>query len=89
MAESQEPIIETAVREGDRVARGQLLLRLDPSSMDTQLAQARAAVSRAEGALEQVSGPRREDILAARARLAGTQARLDAAEHEFGRVRRW
>ncbi len=87
VAESQEPIIETAVREGDRVARGQLLLRLDPSSMDTQLAQARAAVSRAEGALaEQVSGPRREDILAARARLAGTQARLDAAEHEFGRV---
>lgn len=87
VAESQEPVIELAVREGDRVARGQLLLRLDPSSIDTQLAQARAAVSRAEGVLaEQVSGPRREDILAARARLAGTQARLDAAGHEFGRV---
>lgn len=87
VAESQEPITEVLVREGDRVAAGQLLLRLDPAAIDTQLAQARAAVSRAQGALaEQVTGPRREEILAARARLAGAQARLEAAGHEFARV---
>jgi HlyD family secretion protein len=87
VAESQEPIIEMAVREGDRVAAGRLLLRLDPAAIDSQLEAARAAVGRARALLaEQLSGPRREAILAARARLAGAQAGLDAASREFERV---
>lgn len=87
IAESPEPIVEVAVREGDRVSAGQRLLRLDPASTDAQLAQARAGVEQARGALaELVSGPRREAILAARARLAGATARLDAAASEFARI---
>ena len=87
IAESQEVIVEVAVREGDRVSAGQRLLRLDPASTDAQLAQARAGVEQARSALaELVSGPRREAILAARARLAGATARLDAAASEFARI---
>ena len=87
IAESPEPIVEVAVREGDRVSAGQRLLRLDPASTDAQLAQARAGVEQAKSALaELVSGPRREEILAARATLAGATARLDAAAREFDRT---
>ena len=87
VAESHEPIIEILVREGDRVTKGQVLARLDPSATDARLAQARAAVAQAEGLLaERVTGPRREEILAARARLAGAQARLEAADKEYQRV---
>ena len=87
VAEGQEPILEVLVREGDRVAQGQLLVRLDPAATDARLAQARAAVAQAEGLLaERVTGPRREEILAARARLAGAQARLDAADKEYQRL---
>jgi len=87
VAEGPEPVIEVAVREGDRVTAGQLLLRLDAATIDTRLAQAQAAVDRAQATLaEQVTGPRREEILAARARLAGAQAALEAASREFERV---
>jgi len=86
-AESNEPIVEILVREGDRVRKGQVLARLDPSATDARLAQARAAVAQAEGLLaERVTGPRREEILAARARLAGAQARLEAADKEYRRL---
>lgn len=87
VAESNEPIIEIMVREGDRMTKGQALARLDPSATDARLAQARAAVAQAEGLLaERVTGPRREEILAARARLAGAQARLEAADKEYQRI---
>ena len=34
IAEAREPIVEVAVREGDAVAEGQLLLRLDTTAVD-------------------------------------------------------
>ena len=87
IAESQDPIIEIAVTEGDRVAPGQLLLRLDPTVIEARLTQSRAQVAQAERRLaELVSGPRREAILAARARLAGAAARDDTERREFDRV---
>jgi HlyD family secretion protein len=87
VAESQEAIIEVAVHEGDRVTSGQRLLRLDPVSTDAQIRQARATVAQAEGSLaELVTGPRREEILAARAKLAAATARFDAAAREFDRI---
>jgi len=87
VAESQDPIVEIAVSEGDRVAPGQLLLRLDPAVIEARLTQSRAAVAQAERRLaELVSGPRREEILAARARLAGTSARRDTESREFDRI---
>jgi HlyD family secretion protein len=87
VAEAQEPIVALLVREGDRVAVGQPMLRLDPSTTDSRLAQARATVAGARAALaEQVTGPRREEILAARARLAGAEARLATSDREYERV---
>jgi HlyD family secretion protein len=87
VAEAQETVIELNVREGQRVAAGQPLLRLDPAATEARLAQARAAVAGARAALaELVTGPRREEILAARARLAGAEARLATAGREFERV---
>jgi HlyD family secretion protein len=87
VAEAHEPIIEMSVREGDRVEAGTLLLRLDPATTDARLEQARAERARARAALaEAVSGPRREQILAGRAALAGAQARVEVAAREFDRV---
>lgn len=89
IAESQEPIIEVAVREGDRVTAGQRLMRLGAASIEAQMASAKAGVAQAESALaELVTGPRREEILAARARLAGATARHDATAREFDRTER-
>jgi HlyD family secretion protein len=87
VAEAQEPIIEVAVREGDAVREGQLLLRLDPAAANAQLAQARAAANQAERRLaELVGGPRREQILEARALLGGAMAGASAASSEYTRV---
>lgn len=87
VAEAHEPIVELLVREGDRVEAGTLLLRLDPAIPEARLEQARSERERARAVLaEAVSGPRREQILAARAALAGAQARWAAATSEFDRV---
>lgn len=87
VAEAHEPIVEALAREGERVEAGALLMRLDPVATDARLEQARADVARARAVLaEAVSGPRREQVLAARAALAGAQARLEAAGSEFDRV---
>lgn len=87
VAESQEPVIGIAVTEGQRVAAGQLLLSLDPAAFEERIAQARAGAAQAERRVaELVTGPRREEILAARARLSGASARYEAARREFGRV---
>ncbi len=87
VAEAHEPIVELLVREGDRVDAGALLLRLDQAATDARLEQARSELARSRALLaEAVSGPRREQILAARAALAGAQAQSDAAASEFDRV---
>ncbi len=87
-AEAHEPIIAVEVGEGDRVQEGQLLLRLDPAAHEARLDQARAAVKAAEQRLDElVTGPRREQILAARASFEGATARLGTETRELARVR--
>jgi HlyD family secretion protein len=89
VAEAQEPIVEVAVHEGDAVTEGQLLLRLDPAAANAQLAQARATANQAERRLaELVDGPRREQILEARALLGGAMAGATAASSEFTRIQK-
>lgn len=51
VAEAQEPILEVAVHEGDRVKAGQLILQLDDSRYHAQLAQAQAARDQAAARL--------------------------------------
>jgi HlyD family secretion protein len=87
VAEAQETIIEVAVREGDTVESGQLLLKLDPSSAAARLAQARANALVAERRhAEYVAGARKEQVSEARAVLAGAVARAATEAREFERV---
>jgi HlyD family secretion protein len=87
VAEAQEPIIEIAVREGDAVTEGQLLLRLDPAAVESRLLQARSAAAQAERRhAELVAGARREQVSAARALAEGATARAAAEASEFTRI---
>lgn len=86
-AERSEPIVAIAVREGDRVEAGALLLSLDPRRGDAELAAARAELERAEAALAELrAGSRSEEIASARASLASAEASAANARRERDRV---
>jgi HlyD family secretion protein len=87
VADTSEPVLEIAVREGDAVAAGALLLRLDDRRARADLAQAEAELARLDAVLaEQRNGARPEAIDEARARLARTAALAENARHELERV---
>ncbi|HKE43587.1 MAG TPA: HlyD family efflux transporter periplasmic adaptor subunit [Steroidobacteraceae bacterium] len=87
-AEAHEPIIEVHVREGDHVAQDQVLLKLDDVNGNAQVANLRAQASGAQHRLDELTrGPRQEDILEARADLAGAEAQLENASKEFERAK--
>lgn len=87
VAEAQEPIVEVAVREGEAVAAGALLLRLDPAAASARLAQSRSAALQAERRhAELAAGARSEVVREARAVRAGAAARAQAEAREFTRI---
>jgi HlyD family secretion protein len=87
-AEAFEAIVEIAVREGDRVEAGTLILRLDPSRIAAQIVQARANLASTDANLRlALRGPRSERILEARARLAGAEGALATARSQVERFR--
>ncbi|MGQ0430754.1 MAG: HlyD family secretion protein [Gammaproteobacteria bacterium] len=87
VAEAQEPIIEVAVREGEAVAAGQLLLRLDPEVAGARLAQARSLAAQSERRhAELAAGARREVLREARAVQDGASARAASEAREFDRI---
>lgn len=49
-------LTEVLVNVGDRVAKGQVLARIDPATVTAELAQSRAAVAEAEAALADATG---------------------------------
>ncbi|HEY3644514.1 MAG TPA: HlyD family efflux transporter periplasmic adaptor subunit, partial [Gammaproteobacteria bacterium] len=51
VAEAQEPIVQIAVHEGDRVKAGDLILQLDTSNISTQVTQAQSARDQAAAKL--------------------------------------
>ncbi len=74
-------ILELLVEEGDVVARGQVVARLDDSLVRLQLAQAEANVAQAEARLAQLKAAvRPQEIALAQARLAQAQVALEAAQ---------
>jgi len=74
-------ITELSVEEGDSVASGEVLLKLDASQLLAQMAQAEAGVAAAEAHLAEVeAGTHPAEVLAARAALKQTLAERDAAE---------
>jgi HlyD family secretion protein len=88
VAEASEPVLEIAVREGDVVAAGALVLRLDDRRARAELAQAEAELARLDAVLdEQRRGARPEAIAEARARVARARALADNAREDFDRVR--
>lgn len=70
--------VHVAVREGDVITPGQLVLQLDSKDVQVAIAQARANLMNAQARYDELAaGSLDEDIEAARATLAAAQARLD------------
>jgi HlyD family secretion protein len=87
VAESNEPIVEISVREGDAVPAGATLLRQELGAMQARLDQAVAARNVAERRLaELVKGPRAQEITEARAALESAHSTLETETKEYERV---
>lgn len=87
VAESHERIVEIAVREGDRVATGAVLVRQEAGAMQPRLDQARASVATAERRLaDLVAGARAREVDDARATLSGAESALAVERSEYTRV---
>ncbi len=87
IAESNEPIVEVLVREGDAVQAGAILMRQELGSMQARLDQAVAARNVAERRLaELVKGPRAQEIAEARAALESARSLLETETNEYQRV---
>jgi membrane fusion protein YbhG len=81
--------IETiGVREGDRVAAGDTLAKLDTQEIQARLESARAFAAAARAQLTELQrGPRREEIAQARAGSLAAESRLADARRELERAR--
>ncbi len=76
------------VAEGDRVAAGQLVARLDDADQQQQVALRRAELAGAAAALAELeAGSRPEEIAAAAATLRSAEADRDRARLDFARQR--
>jgi len=71
---------EVLIREGDRVRRGQVLVKLEPFDLQERLAEAKAVLAARKALLEKLqAGYRPEEIEQARARRDRYKAMLDRA----------
>jgi HlyD family secretion protein len=87
VAESNEPIVEVLVREGDAVQAGATLMRQELGSMQARLDQAVAARNVSERRLaELVKGPRAQEIAEARAAHESARSLLETETNEYQRV---
>lgn len=72
-------VLEVLVEEGQSVEAGQALARLDDAALQTQFAQAQAALDTAQASYDLLAaGPTAEQLRQAQAALDGAQAQLDA-----------
>lgn len=80
------PILEIAVRKGDRVTKGQILARLDCRDLVAQKREIAGLVAEAESNLEKLrAGTIPGDIERAKGQVMTTQATLNQAEKFFER----
>ena len=87
VAESNEPIVEVLVREGDAAVAGATLLRQELGSMQARLDQAIAARNIAERRLaELIKGPRAQEIAEARAAHESARSLLETETNEYHRA---
>ena len=86
-APAAERIVAIEVREGDRVAAGQVLLRLEATRTQSTTAASQAEAQRQrEMLLELEAGPRSEAIAQARAQLAAVEASARDARAYYARL---
>lgn len=80
-------LVSFKLMEGDKIAAGQEIARIDPTDIELALAQARAerATAAAELALRR-AGTRKEEIAEGAAQVEAARAALDASEKELRRV---
>ena len=70
-------ISQILVKEGDLLTQGQVIMRLDTDTLQTELLQARAALAKDQAALAELeAGSRSEDIAEAKATLTQAQSQL-------------
>ncbi len=82
-----EKIVRIDVREGQQVAAGAPLMRLELTRTSSQFAAAKAQAQQARDALQELkTGPRREDIDQARANRAAAQAQARDAQAYYARL---
>ncbi len=87
VAETSEPIVARPEREGAFVEAGTLLVALDATRLEAQVAQAQSAQAGTAARLaELVRGPRKERIDEARARLEGAEGNLAGARRLLKRA---
>ena len=84
---NSERIAEVLVQEGDKVARGQILARLDTGRLKPQAVEAQGEVQAQQAAVQRLhNGSRPEEIAQARANVALAKADQINAEHQWKRV---
>ena len=71
-ADTSGRVVNLAVNEGDKVARGQFLLQIDPKSLRTRVDSGTASLEAAEGSLDQL----RQSVETARVQLDQAQKTL-------------
>ena len=87
-ATAGEIIVDQPVAEGTLVTAGTLLVQLDDTRQQAQVARARAEVAQAEAQLDELrNGARAEDIAAATARVAGARAAVVETAANYVRAR--
>jgi HlyD family secretion protein len=85
---NNERIAAVLVQEGDRVAKGQVLARLDTSRLEPQVAQAAAQVAAQGQVLARLrAGSRPEEIAEARANVASARADAVYARRQYDRFK--
>ncbi|MFZ3507525.1 HlyD family efflux transporter periplasmic adaptor subunit [Vibrio harveyi] len=85
-ATSSEIIRALPIKEGSQVTEGEVLVQLDTKNQEAILARAVAEQARADAyLLKLTNGERPEDIAAAQARVARTEAQLTEAQKNYQR----
>lgn len=86
-AEVSEPIMEILVKEGQRVAAGDLLLQQDKRRILSRIRETEAALAQSKARLDElVRGPRKEQIAAGRANVQGATHDLEFRKADYERA---